>query len=67
MTRHAFICDAVRTPFGCYGGDLCRDRQRGPGRSMLPIAAPPMPPGVRPTVSLLQWEAVGTSCTGGGS
>lgn len=22
MTRHAFICDAVRTPFGRYGGVL---------------------------------------------
>jgi 3-oxoadipyl-CoA thiolase len=22
MTRHAFICDAIRTPFGRYGGDL---------------------------------------------
>jgi acetyl-CoA acetyltransferase len=22
MTRHAFICDAVRTPFGRYGGAL---------------------------------------------
>src|SRR5258706_9739233 len=22
MTRHAFICDAVRTPFGRYGGTL---------------------------------------------
>eukprot|EP01041_Mallomonas_annulata_P019970 gene19970-39541_t len=22
MTRHAFICDAVRTPFGRYGGSL---------------------------------------------
>jgi 3-oxoadipyl-CoA thiolase len=22
MTRHAFICDAIRTPFGRYGGEL---------------------------------------------
>ena len=22
MTRHAFICDAIRTPFGRYGGAL---------------------------------------------
>jgi len=22
MARHAFICDAVRTPFGRYGGAL---------------------------------------------
>ncbi len=22
MTRQAFICDAIRTPFGRYGGEL---------------------------------------------
>src|SRR6187399_3162970 len=26
MTRHAFICDAVRTPFGRYGGSLASVR-----------------------------------------
>jgi hypothetical protein len=26
MTRHAFICDAVRTPFGRYGGALASVR-----------------------------------------
>jgi len=26
MTRHAFICDAVRTPSGRYGGALSSNR-----------------------------------------
>ena len=26
MTTHAFICDAVRTPFGRYGGALASVR-----------------------------------------
>ena len=26
MNRHAFICDAVRTPFGRYGGALASVR-----------------------------------------
>lgn len=32
MTRHAFICDAVRTPFGRYGGALSSVRADDRGR-----------------------------------
>lgn len=37
MTRHAFICDAVRTPFGRYGGALSTVRADDLGA--IPIAA----------------------------
>jgi len=37
MTRHAFICDAVRTPFGRYGGVLASVRADDLGA--VPIAA----------------------------
>jgi len=37
MTRHAFICDAVRTPFGRYGGALSAVRADDLGA--IPIAA----------------------------
>ncbi|NYG35083.1 3-oxoadipyl-CoA thiolase [Sphaerotilus montanus] len=37
MTRHAFICDAVRTPFGRYGGVLASVRADDLGA--VPLAA----------------------------
>jgi acetyl-CoA C-acetyltransferase len=37
MTRHAFICDAIRTPFGRYGGALSSVRADDLGA--IPIAA----------------------------
>ncbi len=37
MTRHAFICDAIRTPFGRYGGALAGVRADDLGA--VPIAA----------------------------
>ena len=37
MTRHAYICDAVRTPFGRYGGALAGVRADDLGA--IPIAA----------------------------
>ena len=37
MTRHAFICDAIRTPFGRYGGSLSSVRADDLGA--IPIAA----------------------------
>ena len=37
MTRHAFICDAVRTPFGRYGGALSSVRADDLGA--IPLAA----------------------------
>ncbi len=37
MTRHAFICDAIRTPFGRYGGALASVRADDLGA--IPIAA----------------------------
>jgi len=37
MSRHAFICDAIRTPFGRYGGALSSVRTDDLGA--LPIAA----------------------------
>jgi len=37
MTRHAFICDAIRTPFGRYGGTLSPVRADDLGA--IPIAA----------------------------
>ena len=37
MTRHAFICDAIRTPFGRYGGALSSVRADDLGA--VPIAA----------------------------
>ena len=37
MTRHAFICDAVRTPFGRYGGALAAVRADDLGAA--PLAA----------------------------
>ena len=37
MTRHAFICDAIRTPFGRYGGSLSTVRADDLGA--IPIAA----------------------------
>jgi 3-oxoadipyl-CoA thiolase len=37
MTRHAFICDALRTPFGRYGGALAGVRADDLGA--IPIAA----------------------------
>ena len=37
MTRHAFICDAVRTPFGRYGGALSSVRADDLGA--VPLAA----------------------------
>jgi len=37
MNRHAFICDAIRTPFGRYGGALSSVRADDLGA--IPIAA----------------------------
>ena len=37
MSRHAFICDAIRTPFGRYGGSLAGVRADDLGA--IPIAA----------------------------
>jgi 3-oxoadipyl-CoA thiolase len=37
MTRHAFICDAIRTPFGRYGGALASVRADDLGA--IPISA----------------------------
>jgi 3-oxoadipyl-CoA thiolase len=37
MTRHAFVCDAIRTPFGRYGGALSAVRADDLGA--IPIAA----------------------------
>lgn len=37
MTRHAYICDAVRTPFGHYGGALASVRTDDLGAG--PLAA----------------------------
>jgi len=37
MTHHAFICDAIRTPFGRYGGALCSVRTDDLGA--IPIKA----------------------------
>lgn len=37
MTRHAFICDAIRTPFGRYGGALASVRADDLGA--VPLAA----------------------------
>jgi len=37
MTRHAYICDAVRTPFGRYGGSLASVRADDLGA--VPLAA----------------------------
>jgi len=37
MTRHAFICDAIRTPFGRYGGALSSVRADDLGA--IPLAA----------------------------
>jgi len=37
MTRHAFICDAIRTPFGRYGGTLSSVRADDLGA--IPLAA----------------------------
>ena len=37
MTRHAFICDAIRTPFGRYGGALAGVRADDLGA--IPLAA----------------------------
>ncbi|MEP7283563.1 MAG: 3-oxoadipyl-CoA thiolase, partial [Rubrivivax sp.] len=51
MTDHAFICDAVRTPFGRYGGALSSVRADDLGA--VPIRAlMARHPGV-------DWEAVG--------
>ena len=50
MTRHAYICDAVRTPFGRYGGSLSSVRADDLGAVPLKalIARHPR----------LDWEAV---------
>ena len=37
MTNQAFICDAIRTPFGRYGGALSQRAHRRPRRD--PAAA----------------------------
>ena len=37
MTRHAYICDAIRTPFGRYGGALSGVRADDLGA--VPLAA----------------------------
>jgi len=35
MTRHAYICDAIRTPFGRYGGALSSVRADDLGALLL--------------------------------
>ncbi|MES2927063.1 MAG: 3-oxoadipyl-CoA thiolase [Pseudomonadota bacterium] len=50
MTRHAFICDAVRTPFGRYGGSLSSVRADDLGA--VPLQA------LMARHSNLDWEAV---------
>ncbi|MBX3620412.1 MAG: 3-oxoadipyl-CoA thiolase [Rhizobacter sp.] len=50
MTRHAFICDALRTPFGRYGGALSTVRADDLGA--VPIAA------LMARHPRLDWEAV---------
>ncbi len=50
MTRHAFICDAVRTPFGRYGGSLSSVRADDLGAVPLQVLMARHPN--------LDWEAV---------
>ena len=50
MTRHAFICDAVRTPFGRYGGSLSSVRADDLGA--VPLQA------LMASHPNLDWEAV---------
>jgi 3-oxoadipyl-CoA thiolase len=50
MTRHAFICDAIRTPFGRYGGALSSVRADDLGA--VPIAA------LMARQQRLDWQAV---------
>jgi 3-oxoadipyl-CoA thiolase len=50
MTRHAFICDALRTPFGRYGGSLSSVRADDLGAVPLKALAARHPG--------LDWEAV---------
>ena len=50
MTRHAFICDAVRTPFGRYGGSLSSVRADDLGAAPLQALMARHPN--------LDWEAV---------
>ncbi|UCU98544.1 3-oxoadipyl-CoA thiolase [Acidovorax radicis] len=50
MTRHAFICDAVRTPFGRYGGSLSSVRADDLGA--VPLTA------LMARHPSLDWEAV---------
>ncbi|MES2715212.1 MAG: 3-oxoadipyl-CoA thiolase [Pseudomonadota bacterium] len=50
MTRHAFICDALRTPFGRYGGSLSSVRADDLGAVPLRALAARHPS--------LDWEAV---------
>ena len=50
MTRHAFICDAVRTPFGRYGGALSSVRADDLGA--MPLAA------LMARNAKLDWQAV---------
>ncbi|WP_066340352.1 3-oxoadipyl-CoA thiolase [Azohydromonas lata] len=51
MTRHAFICDALRTPFGRYGGSLSSVRADDLGAVALKALAERHPN--------LDWEAFG--------
>ncbi|MDZ5456742.1 3-oxoadipyl-CoA thiolase [Azohydromonas lata] len=51
MTRHAFICDALRTPFGRYGGSLSSVRADDLGAVPLKALAERHPN--------LDWEAFG--------
>ena len=37
MTAHAFICDAIRTPIGRFGGALSSVRRRHPDRPVLTV------------------------------
>ncbi|CAN7376095.1 3-oxoadipyl-CoA thiolase [Acidovorax delafieldii] len=50
MTRHAFICDAVRTPFGRYGGSL--SSMRADDLGAVPLQA------LMARHPNLDWEAV---------
>ena len=44
MTRQAFICDAIRTPFGRYGGALSSVRTDDLAAALDAHGAVPLPP-----------------------
>ncbi|WP_038211166.1 3-oxoadipyl-CoA thiolase [Xenophilus azovorans] len=50
MTRHAFICDAIRTPFGRYGGSLAS--VRADDLAAVPLRA------LRERNPAVDWQAV---------